>query len=531
MTSRRDLGQMGESTLILWANQEGLIVNKARDKDAAGWDFIIEWPLGDSSRDAHLPLDRAPAPTRCVVQVKSTDSETGKCQVKLSNWWYLLTNPLPAFFLILEFGGSNKCQRAFLVHVGEHLIGKILKRLRKISLAPEPHHLNRKTAILKWTSEDALASLDGKRLQQKIASFMPDGFDAYFHRKSALLKSLGYEGGQPSATLMFTTSGGQENIERLVDFQLGLADEMPFESAESLDTRFGITVPLERIEGGTIERLGTPTGTSGTLSLVASSGKKHEMPCDILAPSGAGQTLPERLLKVRLLGGPWSFVLPLGGDQTASFSYEPEEPSVARPLPKLHDAATIILLLNESYATEEPIRLAVLVEGQERSRGTLQAPKPPDQEHIQWAGIVQDAWLIAEHFGVAGDIEVSPAALEHESLKLRLVSRLISGENPRVRIKFDSERRPPGSVLCVPLPITVFLGTHKAQLAVMLIGKILPGGEAIQVSQRYELESTGAEVCFESMVRTEAEGKTAKQLCSIAGKRCPEGAELVILEG
>src|SRR5262245_53551770 len=133
----RDLGELGESTLQGWAAGVGITANRVR-QDKTGWDTLLEFPFSQKTlRDSGLPLDREPAPLRCFLQVKSTDSRPGKRSVKLSNWSRLVKNPFPAFFLILEFDGKSSCQRAFLVHVGEAHIRLVLKALRE--LPPKEH--------------------------------------------------------------------------------------------------------------------------------------------------------------------------------------------------------------------------------------------------------------------------------------------------------------------------------------------------------------------------------------------------------
>ena len=126
----RNLGEMGERTLGLWASQVGISANKS-DPDKTGWDFFLELPLElDASETVTVPLDKVARSIQCLVQVKSTDRQPKQRQVKLSNWQKMVMSPLPAFFLVLEFDGKDRCQRAYLVHVGAEHIRRVLKRLR-----------------------------------------------------------------------------------------------------------------------------------------------------------------------------------------------------------------------------------------------------------------------------------------------------------------------------------------------------------------------------------------------------------------
>lgn len=89
----RDVGDLGESTLRTWAIQAEITANKV-EQDKTGWDFLLEFPLQSAlTANFTLPLDRAPFPLRCFVQVKSTDAQPGKWSVKLDNWVRLVNSP------------------------------------------------------------------------------------------------------------------------------------------------------------------------------------------------------------------------------------------------------------------------------------------------------------------------------------------------------------------------------------------------------------------------------------------------------
>src|SRR4051794_35927794 len=113
--SKRDVGEMGESRLKEWAAQEGIIANQVR-QDKTGWDFLLEFPSdGGSAYADNMPLDLVDGSLRCMVQVKSTDRQSNSWPIKLDNWERFVKNPLPCFFLFLEYDHKTECQRAYLV--------------------------------------------------------------------------------------------------------------------------------------------------------------------------------------------------------------------------------------------------------------------------------------------------------------------------------------------------------------------------------------------------------------------------------
>jgi hypothetical protein len=134
-----NLGRMGESVLNKWAAEIGVIANTC-------------------------PLDHIATPLKCVIQVKSTGRNIRRRQVPLSNWLYLIRNPLPAFFLVLRFGPDNTCESAHLVHIGRDYIDRTQRRLRLVSAnGPRGGALNQTEQQFSWCDRDLVSPLDGAK--------------------------------------------------------------------------------------------------------------------------------------------------------------------------------------------------------------------------------------------------------------------------------------------------------------------------------------------------------------------------------
>ena len=144
---RRNLGELGENTLRVWASQEGATLNKA-NVDRSGWDFILEFPVDNI--DARSEPDKRDEAYQCLIQVKSTDSLKSFPSIKLSNWKRLVETPLPAFFVILHFDGEDTCQSAFLVHVWKSEIARVLKCARDLGVKGKGSELHKHSLRLKW---------------------------------------------------------------------------------------------------------------------------------------------------------------------------------------------------------------------------------------------------------------------------------------------------------------------------------------------------------------------------------------------
>ncbi len=77
-----ELGEKGESHFKEICADAQLICNKSdRDRDRAGWDFIVDFPFIDQEE---LSLDKRIAPPSCHIQVKTVYASTKSVRLKLN---------------------------------------------------------------------------------------------------------------------------------------------------------------------------------------------------------------------------------------------------------------------------------------------------------------------------------------------------------------------------------------------------------------------------------------------------------------
>ncbi|WP_143103603.1 hypothetical protein [Phytopseudomonas straminea] len=221
---------MGESIFSAWCADAGLIPNDSSAADVTGWDFYVEFPFSSSGG----PMDLHRGPCECKVQVKSTDKRKRSLAIKLSNLRRLVTAPMPAFFLFLEFDGGSGVERAYLVHVGEDIISRVLKRIRELG---ERVALNKKTMTISYGEAEQLPVASGNALREKIVEYVGEDLAKYVSDKSDLLSSAGFEDG--CAQMRFTTEGAQ-NLQDLIDVSIGAKESVPVSSVKGFYRRFGI---------------------------------------------------------------------------------------------------------------------------------------------------------------------------------------------------------------------------------------------------------------------------------------------------
>jgi len=333
-----DLGGIGEATLLAWAHEVGISPNKA-NHDVKGWDFLLVLPKGGADVVAVSPLDLEPPELTCLVQVKTTRDASKSIGVKLSNWQRLATSPLPTFFLVLEVNSANKPHRAFLVHVGEEWIARVLKRLRQAK-PNERDNLHRRSLALALKAGETLPSLDGHALLGALrVSIGANAYD-YFSIKRRWLDTVGYEHGRFDVRLTFGSAASDDLYETMADFAIGRLKRMPLKRYRVRDIRFGVPTSVKDVQSPQEMFLELPEiPPRMDVTLEASDDKGIEVvsiDCKAYPATTLFPFLPPKYRKVALKAdGVTLLVTPAESDSEApqgSFSLHLPEPGDARPL-------------------------------------------------------------------------------------------------------------------------------------------------------------------------------------------------------
>jgi hypothetical protein len=456
--SERDVGEMGEQVLGTWAAEVGVTANKAR-RDRSGWDYIVELPLANVD-GAVRPLDRASAPVQCLVQVKSTDEKRkASWSVKLDNWWRLVTSQLPAFFLVLEFDGESNPRRAYLVHVGESLIRKVLLALRKASAARSKKPLRHRTVSFKRTAADAFTPLNGQGLLAALQRHVQPNAAAYAAEKQRLVRELGYEtrGTIIEGTASFAMSPGSTPDEELIRFALGLQPELPIEPGAMVwDERFGIRLPdpartivttgklvAQPLGGGEI-RLRTPHGAAVTLPVhVFTSGAVRAFVTDPTVRVRFATRYVDFFTSVIDLEQPGVF-------GPFSLQLKEPDPDERQPLEQLLEYAELLGVLR-TCGPDSPATIDFAID-QFRFGGS--ANIDGGSVHIDYedlAKAIHEAWTVLRRFGLPPAVGVSINDLWRQRKTLTRMAAVFRNDVAGIRITFDeSDVAAGGRPVCVP---------------------------------------------------------------------------------
>src|SRR4029077_7573702 len=238
MLNADELGEKGQARFKEICADAGLVCNKS-DRDRTGWDFIVEFPFEIAS-DVSTPLESRKTPLSCHVQVKTLLDKNDRFQMRLSSAERLAKELKPAFVYVFKVDATLRITGAYLVHILDESLGKILKRLRKEDVAgnSEP---NRKKISLSASGNGILVAPTGHALCDALLEAVGADRHAYAAKKDEQLTTLGFSERPYSTEMTFL---GDDD---LVDVLLGLKKDVPAINLRAEHTRFDIPVSLPEL--------------------------------------------------------------------------------------------------------------------------------------------------------------------------------------------------------------------------------------------------------------------------------------------
>lgn len=283
---------MGENAFALWCANEGLSANRSA-VDKTGWDFFVEFPMATSTIEIHRPA------LECRVQVKATDHRKRKLNIPLSNLQRLATAPTPCFYIFLEFDGEDTVQRAFLVHVDNDLISRVLRKAYEIGSSARNKKLNKTTLIIHYGQEHLISPPYGSSLRSRLKEIIGLNLQDYIQRKKEHLLTTGYEEGCGEITI---TVEGEAAFRRLIDMSIGVKTDVSVSAFQGFHTRFGIknSTPFADAINGRLELLPHEPVTSGFIQFRKEKyGPALTFQCSVFS-SPLNAIAPESWQKIRI---------------------------------------------------------------------------------------------------------------------------------------------------------------------------------------------------------------------------------------
>ena len=498
MAERRRVGHLGENVLQKWASEEDAILNKAYD-DRGGWDFILEFPV--EHRLPRREPDREETAYQCLIQVKSTDLLQQHRSVKMSNWKRLVETPLPAFFLALHFDGKSSCQKAFLVHVWEEEIARVLRKVREYGVIGEGDRLHKHRLLLRWREADRLGKLTGGALLERIAEIIGSSPAAYSDRKLKLRESVGYDDANAQVTTRIIVPPEYRRRhpdELLVDSILGLVPQLELAGGEIRDIRFGIpsSSATEIGKGAKLELSpGRPVLSGNLVFRTLDRSREVSLPTDVLAPGGFQTRLHPSAQKVLFRLPYGEFILPVhSGNVTIHFSPPDWEDQIS--LSKAAALASLVRFMQDMRSTSDSEPVNVWLDDQPIGTMAFHQVDLP-REALDWAELVILANDVATQLSLPSDLKTTIKSLviqRHMLVAIHAARGDCAAHNLTFTFSLE-EGSPPerDEQMCFPVHLQIELGGKRLIIFESLIGipkeERTETGEYVVPIHRAEIET------------------------------------------
>lgn len=364
---KRNVGRLGEGFFQqLCDNTAGLACNRSL-VDERGWDFMVEFPMEPSHV---LPLDMQPPPFSAFVQVKSTETRSLSCRVKLSNALRFTLRPEPCFLVFLVYDPAGRePKKAYLRHFWSPLIEQTVEAVRKAQDQGRTDlHTIRIPVTFDKSHEIAFDDLVGQ-IKEHTTSIK----GGYAREKGKLAHFSGLDDGLGPFGLEFHEGVTDDD---LVDLALGLRSSVPLKRMAPHSRRFGVTLPLHSFEFGPGElSLEVKPAAVATLVLSVPDADDIALAVEVFTPS-AIPWIPSDKIRYRIKNAFIDFIFSPKTKETGSISIDL---TADRALP-MQDLEGFLKLVTSWRGRK--VGTQVWVQDRMLMWGTIQIPAASDEEKI-----------------------------------------------------------------------------------------------------------------------------------------------------
>jgi hypothetical protein len=402
-------GDIGQRELLRLA-QEARLLPIRPDPDRAGWDFCVQ----EEEAESNAPLDLRPAARRWMVQVKTVGRLESVVPISLTNWQRMAKEAVPWFVLVVEVIALQP-KRAFLVHVGEFWIRKVLERLTKMAGANE-ERLNTRKMALRWRSEDELSPSTGPAFAAALRKDAGADPAAYAAQKNHFVENVGYDGPRYRGTLKLPSEG----FEQLAELAVGLRENLPVAEATVDRVRFGI--PLRELEASAaVLSLQSPpvTGRARVTNVRKPVGTRCTLEFDIVKATKVFPSIPQEHDRA-VLRHPIVQIHVRASNTTVDLHYKLPETEGEVALAEIGPASEFIATIAEA---PDDVPFEFQHEGGSVSTFALRDTAKKAGELARAAVPIANAWAVARRLGLE-HVRVLPweLAAQHERLLLARIA-------------------------------------------------------------------------------------------------------------
>lgn|GEM_PF-5123437 len=465
------IGKLGEQELSRWAAKSDIICTQTSD-DRRGWDFLLEIPTATPAES--LAPSSSVEDLQCFVQVKSTRRDVSSWSVTLSNWKRLVETALPAFFLVLRFNDRDECTDAFLSHVGESEISRVVDRIWELAISDKPLRLHKHKMQLSWGVSERLREPSGEALRARILASVGDCPSTYAKRKAELKRESGHSKGRGKATLRIAVP--DEYRERhpdefLVDVILGLIPFPDVVGGEIKQVQFPIpSVTSHKLSGESRVKLGLPRPAMIAQLELTASDREHRvvLPAEMRGPGGLALPVHPSAWKL-LFTLPHAKLVIESGSSTGRFHFDVPDLEEATCL---SDAMHLVRLLRFVEAVHAPVDVDF---GGHRVATLDFTDSRLDQDLIRWMNLVGAADAACSEFGLPDDITFTTRDLLEQQCALDSLAIALPGceaRSPAFTFSLDEGSPEPvqDEQMCMPIYVELLLGTRRVVAFETLLG-------------------------------------------------------------
>ncbi|VXC80694.1 hypothetical protein [Sphingomonas sp. 8AM] len=230
-----DLSEWAEDDFSRQCARAGVTRNKSR-QDRTGWDYLVEF---GATAVGGVPADLQPVGMSARVQVKSKEKGRPFVDLKLSNALRFAKEPTPCFLVLYQATEGGEPVRIFARHFWSDEIAITLKRARKADQEGRTD-LHKLTVRCAFTEQDEHTYDLVAWLEAAVAGRM-----RYAEEKMVLVATVGFEDGAIHGNLSFAV----EDLQALIDHQIGLSEAAPTVAITLVQRRFGIDAQIPLFSG------------------------------------------------------------------------------------------------------------------------------------------------------------------------------------------------------------------------------------------------------------------------------------------
>ena len=257
------LGTLGETKFSEWCAGAQLTANRSLEEDRTGWDHYVEFPYTKTN----LPRDKQPSPIECKVQVKATQRKDRKLAIKISVLKRLVDYSYPAFILFFEFSKGDEpiVENAFLVHVDEKVIKRVLKKIRENDTLKKPKNLYEIKLSISYNSKHQLSGNTGLAFRDKALGYISgEGMTKYQETKRHLVDSVGYE----ESGYKFKFNAIPKDLDRYItERAIGISESLDIKDTVLFDNRFNLKSGGVEIKRSSEAKVSITLASNGTCQL------------------------------------------------------------------------------------------------------------------------------------------------------------------------------------------------------------------------------------------------------------------------